>query len=84
MKPTSARTLIITALIAGVVAYAVIRVIYSSVPEVPTLAPVSVFLIGLIELQTSFTVRARAHNPGSPHPPGHLPVGLQSVGPPFS
>lgn len=59
MKPTSARTLIVMALIAGVVSYAVIRVIYSSVPAVPTLAPVSVFLIGLIELQASFAVRAR-------------------------
>lgn len=59
MKPTSARTLIVMALIAGIVSYAVIRVIYSNVPEVPTLAPVSVFLIGLIELQASFAVRAR-------------------------
>ena len=59
MKPTSARTLIVAALIAGVVSYAVIRLIYNSIPAVPTLAPVSVFLIGLAELQSSFAVRAR-------------------------
>jgi hypothetical protein len=59
VKPTSARTLIAAAVIAAVVAYAVIRVIYNSIPAVPTLAPVSVFLIGLIELQASFAVRAR-------------------------
>jgi hypothetical protein len=59
VKPTSARTLIVAAVAAAVVAYAVIRVIYNSIPEVPTLAPVSVFLIGLIELQASFAVRAR-------------------------
>jgi hypothetical protein len=59
VKPTSARTLIAAFLLAGVVSYAVIRVIYSSVPAVPTLAPVSVFLIGLMELQASFAVRAR-------------------------
>jgi hypothetical protein len=59
VKPTSARTLIVAAVVAAVVAYAVIRVIYNSIPEVPTLAPVSVFLIGLIELQASFAVRAR-------------------------
>ena len=40
-------------------AYLVIREIYNSLPPVPRCAPVSVFLIGLIELQTSFAVRAR-------------------------
>ena len=59
MKPTAARTLIAAALIAGIIAYAIIRAIYSDAPAVPTLAPVSVFLIGLIELQASFAVRAR-------------------------
>lgn len=59
MKPTLARTLIAAFLIAGVISYAVIRVIYSNAPAVPTLAPVSVFLIGLVELQASFAVRAR-------------------------
>jgi hypothetical protein len=59
VKPTSARTLIAAALIAGVLSYIVIRAIYGSVPAIPTLAPVSVFLIGLMELQASFAVRAR-------------------------
>lgn len=59
MKPTSARTLIAAFLIVGIIAYAVIRVIYSKVPAVPTFAPLSVFLIGLLELQASFAVRAR-------------------------
>jgi hypothetical protein len=51
--------LILAALIAGVVAYVLIRAIYSTAPAVPTFAPVSVFLIGLVELQASFAVRAR-------------------------
>lgn len=59
MRPTAARTLIAAALVAAVLAYILIRAIYSSAPAVPTFAPVSVFLIGLVELQASFAVRAR-------------------------
>jgi len=59
VRPTTARTLIAAALIVGVLAYVVIRATYSTAPAVPTFAPVSVFLIGLVELQASFAVRAR-------------------------
>jgi hypothetical protein len=59
VRPTAARTLILAALIAGVLAYILIRAVYSTAPAVPTFAPVSVFLIGLAELQASFAVRAR-------------------------
>jgi hypothetical protein len=59
VKPTSARSLIAAALVALGLAYLVLRTIYNSLPAVPRLAPVSVLLIGLVELQASTAVRAR-------------------------
>lgn len=59
MKPTSLRTLALSALVVGVVTYLVIRANYDQLPPLPRFAPLSVLLIGLLELQTSVSVRAR-------------------------
>jgi hypothetical protein len=59
VKPTSIRTLVLSGLVAAVVTYLVVRSSYDQLPAFPRLAPLSVLLIGLLELQTSVSVRAR-------------------------
>lgn len=59
MKPTALRTLALSALVAAVITYLVVRSSYDQLPPLPRFAPLSVLLIGLLEIQTSVSVRAR-------------------------
>ncbi|MGZ6839309.1 MAG: DUF3180 domain-containing protein [Frankiaceae bacterium] len=59
MKPTRARDLVIAAVIGGVFCYLVFTRVYLDLPTLPRTAPLSVLLIGLVELQVAALVRNR-------------------------
>ena len=66
MRPTRIRDLIAVAVVIGVAAYLFVWWQYRSLPQVPLTASVSVFLVGLIELQTASLTRQRlAGRPGT-------------------
>jgi hypothetical protein len=67
MRPTSARMLLLAALGAALIAYAVLAGIYVHLSApLPRSAPLSVLVAGLLEVITSISVRARlSRRPGA-------------------
>jgi hypothetical protein len=66
MRPTRLRTLLLTALLTGLVAYAFVRRDYSSIPPLPWTASLSAFLLAAAETYLAPSVRARlAGRPGT-------------------
>jgi hypothetical protein len=59
VKPTRARDLLVAAVICGVFFYLVFTRVYLHLPTLPRTAPLSVLLIGLVELQVAALVRNR-------------------------
>jgi hypothetical protein len=63
---TRPRTLLVAALAASVLTYAVLAGIYVHLPELPRTAPLSVTFAGLLEIVTALSVRARlSRRPGA-------------------
>jgi hypothetical protein len=67
MTPTRARTLLVAALLAGLVTFAVLAAVYLRLPDaLPRSAPLSVAFAGLLEIATAMSVRARlSRRPGA-------------------
>jgi hypothetical protein len=66
VTPTRTRTLLVAALAAGVLTYAVLAAVYLQLPALPRTAPLSVAFAGLLEIVTALSVRARlARRPGA-------------------
>ncbi|MCK9897067.1 DUF3180 domain-containing protein [Frankia sp. AgB32] len=59
MKPTRARDLVLVAVGFGVLAYVLLWWSYRSIPSLPRTAPLSVLVIGAIELQVAGMTRRR-------------------------
>ena len=59
MRPTRIRTLLATALIAGLVTYLLLRVAYSTLPPIPATAAVSTFLLAAGEAFLAPSIRNR-------------------------
>ncbi|SNQ47543.1 conserved membrane hypothetical protein [Frankia canadensis] len=66
MRPTRARDLVVVAVVFGVLGYLLLWWAYRSIPTLPRTAPLSVVLIGIIELQVAGQTRRRlAGRPGT-------------------
>ena len=59
MRPTRLRELALVAAAAGVLGYFLVAWTYRSLPQLPRTAPVSLFLVALVELQTASITRRR-------------------------
>lgn len=59
MRPTRARDLAVVAVVFGVFGYLLLWWAYRSIPTLPRTAPLSVVLIGIIELQVAGQTRRR-------------------------
>ena len=68
MRPTRIGVLVACCVVAGAVAYLIVRDIYTSLPRLPSLAPASLGLIALVEAVLAVGTRNRlAGKPGT-HP----------------
>ncbi len=66
MRPTRLRTLLLTAVLAGLVSFVVVSTRYSSLPPLPYTAALSTFLLTVAEAFLAPSVRARlAGRPGT-------------------
>jgi uncharacterized protein DUF3180 len=59
VRPTRLRDLALLALVAGGIGYVLTVWTYRSLPPLPRTAPLSLFLVGLVELQTALITRRR-------------------------
>jgi hypothetical protein len=67
MKPTSARLLLLAAVVAAAICYGLLRAFYLRLPnQLPRTAPLSVLFVGLLEILLTLSIRARrAGRPGT-------------------
>jgi hypothetical protein len=66
MTPTRARELVAAGVVAGVLAFLLLVWTYRDLPRLPRTAPLSVFVIAVLELQTANITRLRrAGRPGT-------------------
>ncbi|WP_131764759.1 DUF3180 domain-containing protein [Candidatus Protofrankia californiensis] len=59
MKPTRVRELVAAAVVVGVLAYVFLTFTYRDLPRFPRTAPLSLFIVGLVEAQTASITRRR-------------------------
>ena len=69
MKPTKARTLVLTGLICAVVMWLLLRQVYASLPPLPWSGVPALALLAGAEAVTGWNVRARLAGRGTPIPP---------------
>lgn len=72
MTPTRIRTLLLAAVLAGVVAWAAVRAFYSDLPPLPRTAALSTFLLAVAEAFVAPSVRNRLA--GKPRTKPILPI----------
>lgn len=71
MRFTRPRDLVIGGLLGAIVLYLILQSAYGSLPPLPTLAGLTLVVIGIIDLVLGFSLRSRirANRPGKPVPP---------------
>jgi hypothetical protein len=66
MKATSIRVLVAVAVATGAIVYTIVAVSYGDLPPIPLFAPATLAFLGVAELLTALSVRARLqHRPGT-------------------
>ena len=59
MKPTSIRWLVLVAVVTGLLVFLLVTTVYGSLPQVPTLGPVSLVFLAVAEGVCAASVSAR-------------------------
>ncbi|MDF0530915.1 DUF3180 domain-containing protein [Tsukamurella sp. 8F] len=59
LRPTGWRPLVVTAVVVGVIVWGLVRINYGSLPSIPLLAGVSLYVVAGVEIWLAFLVRAR-------------------------
>jgi len=68
MHFTRARDLVVAGLVAAVLVYLLVRVLYGQLPPLPTFAGVTLLVLAIIEGALGASLRTRIHNPGEGRP----------------
>lgn|GEM_PF-3295231 len=74
MTPTRLRELLAAVGVVGVLAYLVLMLTYADLPAIPRTAPLSLLIVGLVELQTANITRNRLRSRGGAKPIAPLTV----------
>ena len=69
MKPTRTRTLALAALVCAVLAWLLLRLVYTALPPLPWTGVPSLVLLAIAEAVAGRTIRARLRGHGTPIPP---------------
>jgi hypothetical protein len=68
MHFTRARDLVVAGLVAAVLVYLLVRVLYGQLPPLPTFAGVTLLVLAIIEGVLGASLRSRIRNPGEGRP----------------
>ena len=68
MHFTRARDLVIAGLVAAVLVYLLVRVLYGQLPSLPTFAGVTLLVLAIVEGALGTSLRSRIRNPGQGRP----------------
>jgi hypothetical protein len=74
VKPTRSLELLAALLVVGVLSYLILMLTYADLPTFPRTAPLSLLIVGLVELQTANITRNRLRRRGGAKPIAPLTV----------